>query len=86
MDNAFVKYNNKRTGKVTTWNPKNADKPEAQFIKDNLHLGYTEDELKEAHGLIISSVKVKKGIETEPKTETLEKQSGEKSIALGFKK
>lgn len=55
----FIKYNNKRTGKVTSWNEKNASKPELQFIKDNKHLGYTEDELKEAHGIIVAAVKSK---------------------------
>lgn len=86
MNTSFVKYNNSRTGKVTSWNYKNANKPESQFIKDNQHLGYTEDELKEAHGLIISTVENNKNIKTEENSEILEKQLGKKGPRVAFSK
>lgn len=55
----FVKYSNKRTGKTTSWNSKNANKQLSQFMIDNKHLGYTNEELTEAHELIVSTVKGK---------------------------
>lgn len=46
-----MKYINKRLSRTVGFNDSNAKKTEAQFIKENAHLEFTEEELKEVYAL-----------------------------------
>jgi len=50
-----MKYINKRLSVTVGFSENNSKKTEAQFIKANEHLGFSDDELKEAYGLVKQS-------------------------------
>lgn len=47
-----MKYINKRLSKTVGFNDNNSKKSEAQFIKENAHLEFTNEELKEVYLLL----------------------------------